>query len=370
MISTIQRCLSSSPIKRALLSAQFDLPAANTKPTKYGGTYTCTLIKGDGVGPEIAASVKQILSAINVPVEFEEYDISSKATNKEYNTALDSIRRHKVALKGILFTPINKYGSRSFNVTMRQDLDLYGAVSLVRSLPNIPSIYEKVDVAIIRENTEGEYSGLEHQPTPDVVEALKIVSHRKVERIAKFAFDFALRNNRKKVTCVHKANIMKLGDGLFLKVCRDVSKLYESHGIEFNDMIVDNAAMQLVSKPTQFDVIVTGNFYGNICSNVGGALVGGPGMVPGACIGTEYAVFEPGCRHVGQDIQGMDKANPSALIMSACMMLRHLNLDLYAYRIEHALRITLENQNSRTKDLGGNLGTAAFTKCVIENIDK
>ena len=360
----------TSAIKRALLSAQFDLPPGATRTTKYGGTYTVTLIKGDGVGPEISNSVKSIFNAINVPVEFEEYDISSKATHKEYNTALDSIRRHKVCLKGILFTPINKYGSRSFNVAMRQDLDLYGAVSLVRSLPNIPSIYDKVDVAIIRENTEGEYSGLEHQPTPDVVEALKIVTRPKVERIAKFAFDFALRNNRKKVTCVHKANIMKLGDGLFLRVCKEVSKLYESHGIQFNDMIVDNAAMQLVSKPTQFDVVVTGNFYGNICSNVAGALVGGPGMIPGACIGTEYAIFEPGCRHVGQDIQGLDKANPSAMIMSACMMLRHLNLDLFAYRIEHALRKTLENKETRTVDLKGTLGTAAFTKRVIEHIDK
>ena len=305
-----------------------------------------------------------------MPVEFEEYDITSKASVKEYNSALDSIRRHKVCLKGILFTPVNKYGARSFNLTMRHDLDLYGAVSLVRSLPNVPSIYDKVDVAIIRENTEGEYSGLEHQPTPDVVEALKIVSQRKSERIAKFAFDFALRNNRKQVTCVHKANIMKLGDGLFLRVCRDVAKLYESHGIKFNDMIVDNAAMQLVSKPHQFDVIVTGNFYGNICSNVGGALVGGPGMIPGACIGTEYAIFEPGCRHVGQDIGGKDVANPSAMIMSACMMLRHLNLDHHAYRIEHALRLTLENEKTRTKDLKGTLGTAAFTKHVISNIDK
>eukprot|EP00834_Sanchytrium_tribonematis_P004983 NODE_275_length_10988_cov_0.409863.p4 type:complete len:343 gc:universal NODE_275_length_10988_cov_0.409863:8744-9772(+) len=324
----------------------------------------------EGVGPEIANSVKQIFQAAQVPVEFEEYKISGKANSKEYNTALDALRRNKVGLKGILFTPVNKYGSRSFNVTMRQDLDLYGAVSLVRSLPNIPSIYDKVDIAIIRENTEGEYSGMEHCPTNDVVEALKIVSHRKVERIARFAFDFALKNHRKKVTCVHKANIMKLGDGLFLKVCREVAKLYESHGIEFNDMIVDNAAMQLVSKPHQFDVIVTGNLYGNICSNVGGALVGGPGMIPGACIGSEYAIFEPGCRHVGQDIQGQDLANPSALIMSAAMMLRHLNLDHQAYRIEHALRLTLENGNSRTKDLGGVMGTREFTKAVISNLDK
>lgn len=182
------------------------------------------------------------------------------------------------------------------NVFMRKDLDIYASVALIKNLPSLNARHKQVDFAIIRENTEGEYSGLEHQSFPGVVESLKIVTRAKSERIARFAFDFALKNGRKKVTCIHKANIMKLADGLFLNTCRDVAKLYAADGIQFEDMIVDNTAMQLVAKPQQFDVMVMPNLYGSIVSNVGAALIGGPGIVPGANIGREYAMFEPvGC---------------------------------------------------------------------------
>lgn len=256
-----------------------------------------TLIPGDGIGPEIADSVKSIFRASGAPVEWDEYSISGNVRDKgnddKMKAAIDSLKRNKVGLKGILYTPVNKFGSSSLNVSMRKDLDIYASVSLIQNIPGLSNRHKDVNFAIIRENTEGEYSGLEHESFPGVVESLKVVTAQKSERIAKFAFDFALKNNRKKVTCIHKANIMKLGDGLFLNSCRKVAKLYESAGISFEAMIVDNTAMQLVAKPQQFDVMVMPNLYGSIVSNIGAALIGGAGIIPGANIGSEYAVFEP-----------------------------------------------------------------------------
>ncbi|KAI9141716.1 isocitrate dehydrogenase, NAD-dependent [Paraphysoderma sedebokerense] len=340
-----------------------------TQYTKYGGTYTVTLLPGDGIGSEITSSVKTIFKAANAPIEWEQYNVSGeKIDDGLLKASVDSLRRNKVGLKGIFFTPISRFGRSSFNVSMRKDLDIFASVSLVRNLEGYPSRHKNVDFAIIRENTEGEYSGLEHSSYPGVVESLKVVTRAKTERIAKFAFDFAVKNGRKKVTCVHKANIMKLGDGLFLNTCREVAKDYESVGIKFDDMIVDNAAMQLVSKPQQFDVLVMGNLYGNIVSNVGAALVGGPGIVPGANIGREYAVFEPGCRHVGKDIQGRNIANPSAMILSSILLLRHLHLDDVANRISNALFKTIRDGSAKTTDMGGNSTTTDFTLAVISNL--
>ncbi|RUP49119.1 hypothetical protein BC936DRAFT_143259 [Jimgerdemannia flammicorona] len=209
---------------------------------------------------------------------------------------------------------------------------------------------------------------LDLQSYPGVVESLKIVTRAKTERIARFAFDFAIKNNRKKVTIIHKANIMKLGDGLFLRTCRAIHEEYKHSGLEVNDMIVDNASMQMVSRPQQFDVLVMPNLYGTIMSNVGAALVGGPGIIPGCNIGREFAMFEPGCRHVGKDIQGQNMANPTALILSSVMMLRHLNLDDYANRISNAVYKTVQLGRHRTRDLGGNSTTTDFTLGVIANL--
>ncbi|KAJ1538431.1 isocitrate dehydrogenase (NAD(+)) idh1 [Cladochytrium tenue] len=282
---------------------------------------------------------------------------------------MDSIRRNKVALKGILYTPISKHGHTSLNVFLRKDLDIFASISLIRNMDGEwPTRANNLDIAIIRENTEGEYAGLEHAPVGGVVESLKVVTREKTERIARFAFDFALMNGRKKVTAIHKANIMKLGDGLFLNVCRDVAKRYESSGIQFNDMIVDNAAMQLVSKPGQFDVVVCGNLYGNILSNIGAALIGGPGIVPGANIGRDYAVFEPGCRHVAMELKGRNEANPTSLLLSSLHMLRALNLHDKADQISAALVKTLADGKALTPDLGGRSGTTDFTAAVITNL--
>ncbi|CAG8569592.1 5545_t:CDS:2 [Ambispora leptoticha] len=323
--------------------------ASDENYTKYGGKYTVTLIPGDGIGQETAAAVKTIFKAANVPIEWEQLDVTGYTEKGDvlFQQSVDSIRRNKIALK---------------------DLDIYASLVLIKNIAGYPTRHKDVDFAIIRENTEGEYAGLEHQSYPGVVESLKIVSREKTQRIARFAFDFALKNGRKKVTCVHKANIMKLGDGLFLNTCREVAKEYESTGIQFNDMIVDNCSMQLVSRPQQFDVMVMPNLYGNIVSNVGAALVGGPGIIPGANIGSDFALFEPGCRHVGKDIQGHNTANPTALLLSGVMMLRHLNLEDHANKISNAVYKTIERGTAKTPDMGGFSTTTDFTLSVISNL--
>ncbi|SCZ92435.1 BZ3500_MvSof-1268-A1-R1_Chr5-2g07853 [Microbotryum saponariae] len=371
------------------------LTLARQLPTKYGGVYSVTLIPGDGIGKEITQSVEEIFEHLNVPVEFERFDISG-ATSQDaalFKRSMDSLRRNKVGLKGILYTPVERSGHTSWNVAMRQQLDIYASVVLCKSVPGFPTRHRDVDFAIIRENTEGEYSGLEHQvsaawhlgafrltpdrltsslsslqSSPGVVESLKIMTRAKSERIARFAFDFAIKNNRKTVTCVHKANIMKLGDGLFLNTCRQVAEEYKDSGIKFNDMIVDNASMQACSRPQQFDVMVLPNLYGSILGNIGAATVGGPGIVPGANIGRDYALFEPGCRHVAKDIEGQDVANPSAMILSATMMLRHLGLDHHANQIAAAVYKVIADGTVKTPDMGGKGKTTEFTAAVLKAV--
>ncbi|KAB5592080.1 Isocitrate dehydrogenase (NAD+) [Ceratobasidium theobromae] len=342
-------------------------------PTKYGGVYTVTLIPGDGIGAEITDSVKEVFEHVNAPIEWEQYDVSglSSAGESLFKQAMESLKRNKVGLKGILYTPIDRSGHNSWNVAMRQQLDIYASVVLCKSIRGFPTRHSGVDFAIIRENTEGEYAGLEHQSYPGVVESLKVTTRAKSERIIRFAFDFALKNNRKasgKVTCVHKANIMKLGDGLFLNTFRRVAEEYRSSGIESNDMIVDNTSMQLVAKPGQFDVMVMPNLYGAIVSNIGAALVGGPGIVPGCNVGREYALFEPGCRHVAKDIMGTNKANPAAMILSSTMMLRHLGLESLANSIAQSTFDVINEGKVRTADMGGSSTTSEFTAAVIKGL--
>jgi len=337
-------------------------------PSKFGGKYTVTLIPGDGIGKELTNSVKEIFDTLKVPVQFEQHDVSGETPGGDelFQQAMESLKRNKVGLKGILFTPADASGHNSWNVAMRQTLDIYASVVVCKTLPGFPTRHENVDFAIIRENTEGEYSGLEHQSFPGVVESLKISTRAKAERIARFAFDFAMKNGRKKVTCVHKANIMKLGDGLFLNTCKRIAETEYGHtGIEFDSMIVDNTSMQLVSRPQQFDVMVMPNLYGNIVSNIGAALVGGPGVVPGCNFGREYALFEPGCRHVGKDIMGTNKANPSAMVLSATMMLRHLGLETQANTIAAAVYDVIQEGKVRTADMRGTASTSDFTKAIL-----
>lgn len=318
----------------------------------------------------MVASVQEIFKAAGVPIEWEKFNLTGYNETDEVllKQAMDSIRRNKIALKGVLYTSVDKLSHRSFNQFIRKDLDVFASVSVIKNLPGKwPVRHNNVDLVIIRENTEGEYSGLEHTPVPGIVESLKVVTKEKTERIAKYAFDFALKNNRKNVTAIHKANIMKLGDGLFLKTCKAVGETYKSSGIEVKDMIVDNASMQLVSKPQQFDVIVCGNLYGNILSNIGAAIVGGPGIVAGANFGRDYAIFEPGCRHVAKDIQGRNSANPTAMIFSALHLLEHVGLNEHANLINNAVLKTLTEGKVLTRDLKGTSTTTEFTKEIIKN---
>ncbi|CDZ98576.1 isocitrate dehydrogenase [Phaffia rhodozyma] len=348
------------------------LPSVTSRgPAKYGGVYTVTLIPGDGVGPEITDSVKEIFSHINAPVEFDQYNVSGETGGDEtlFKQAMESLKRNKVGLKGTLTTNVGPGEHNSWNIAMRQKLDIYASVVVCKSLPGLKTRHDNVDFAIIRENTEGEYAGLEHQSYPGVVESLKVSTKYKIERIARFAFDFAVKNGRKKVTCVHKANIMKLGDGLFLRTCQEVAKEYESAGIKFEQMIVDNTSMQLVAKPGQFDTVLLPNLYGNIVSNIGAALVGGPGVVPGCNIGREFALFEPGCRHVAKDIMGKNVANPTAMILSASLMLRHLGLGDQANSVATAVYDVIKDGKIRTGDMGGNASTKEFTQAIISKID-
>ncbi|KAG7666094.1 IDH1 [[Candida] subhashii] len=335
-------------------------------PKKYGGRFTVTLIPGDGAGKEITDSVKTIFKAQNVPIDWEVVEVSGVEPQEgRVDEAVESLKRNKVGLKGILYTP-SEGSHKSLNVALRKQLDIYASLVLIKNIPGVKSRLDGIDFALVRENTEGEYSGLEHQSYPGVVESLKIMTRFKSERIAKFAFDFAKKNNRKLVTAIHKANIMKLGDGLFRETVKDVGQDYS--GIEVNDLIVDNASMQAVARPQQFDVLVTPNLYGSILSNIGAALIGGPGLVPGANFGREYAVFEPGCRHVGLDIQGKNSANPTAMILSACMMLRHLGLNEPADKISQATYDVIADGKVRTKDIGGSSSTTEFTDAIISKL--
>ncbi|KAK0657017.1 mitochondrial isocitrate dehydrogenase [NAD] subunit 1-like protein [Cercophora newfieldiana] len=367
-------------LARGFASVQDETPASTLqsdlfKPTKYGGKYTVTLIPGDGIGAEVAESVKTIFKADNVPITWEQVDVTgleegktTGRTEDAFNEAVASLRRNKLGLKGILHTPISRSGHQSFNVAMRQELDIYASISLVKNIPGLQTRHKGVDLCIIRENTEGEYSGLEHQSVPGVVESLKIITRAKSERIAKFAFSFALANHRKKVTCIHKANIMKLADGLFRGTFNRLAQDYPQ--LECNDMIVDNASMQCVSRPQQFDVMVMPNLYGGILSNIAAALVGGPGVVPGCNMGRDVAVFEPGCRHVGLDIQGKDQANPTALLLSGAMLLRHLGLDDHANRISNAIYDVIAQGKIRTRDMGGDATNHQFTRAILDSMEK
>lgn len=334
-------------------------------PKEYGGRFIVTLIPGDGVGKEVTDSVLSIFAAENVPVDFETVDISGNDAADKVNAAVESLQRNKIGLKGLLHTgAAGETDHGSFNVALRKRLDVYANVAHFKSLPGVQTRIPNVDLVVIRENTEGEFSGLEHESVQGVVESLKIVTRAKTERIARFAFDYAKRHGRKHVTAIHKANIMKLGDGLFRNTVAEIGAA-EYKDIETSAMIVDNASMQAVAKPHQFDVMVTPSMYGTILGNIGAGLIGGPGLVAGANYGREYAVFEPGSRHVGLDIQGQNVANPTAMILSATLMLDHLGLTRHAERISNAVHEVIAEGQTTTRDIGGSASTTEFTKAVI-----
>lgn len=371
----------------ALLKQSFQLmPAAFIKSREYStnvesaskseplaqskGRYMVTLIPGDGVGPELCHSVKRVFSAAGVPVDWDEIPISDVSYGSRYtlDDVVQSMKKTGVGLKGALTTPssISSQDHLSLNQKMKTELDLFANVVHCKSLPGYNTRHKDVDMIIIREQTEGEYTSLEHESVPGVVEMIKVITRKKSERIAKFAFDYATRHKRQKVTAVHKANIMKQGDGLFLKTCEQVSKLYPK--IKFEGMIVDNTCMQLVAKPHQFDVMVLPNLYGSIVDNVGAALVGGAGVVPGKSLGSNFAIFEPGARHTYAQMAGRNIANPTAMILAGVDMLEHMNLGFYAKMISDALQKTISEGQFLTMDMGGSTSTTDFVQAVIRHM--
>lgn len=362
-------CHQVSPLilKKRLLHQAHEVPLR----AKYGGRHTVTLIPGDGVGPAMVTAVQDIFRYIGAPVDFEELTLSGlDLTDEEIfcdkmDDVVTSVKRNGVAIKGNIFTPLDKPTFKSLNVELRRQLDLYANVVRCKSIPGIEVRHNDVDLVIIRENTEGEYSHIEHENVTGVIESFKIMTEEKCTLIAKYAFDFAVKHGRKKVTAVHKANIMKLGDGLFLRCCGEVAKDYPD--IEYNSMIIDNCCMQLVSNPQQFDVMVMPNLYGNIVSNIGASLVGGPGIVPGENVGGDYAVFESGSRHTGRDIEGKNISNPMSLLFASTLMLEHLGWNGYGDLIHSAILRVVE-KGVKTPDIGGTHATTEFLECLKEEI--
>jgi isocitrate dehydrogenase (NAD+) len=329
-----------------------------------------TLIPGDGIGPEVAAAVVRIIEASGVEIEWEEHIAGQEALDKFGKTLpdelIESIQRNKVGLKGPITTPVGK-GFTSVNVGLRKALDLYANLRPVRALPNVPCRNPNLDLVVVRENTESLYSGIEHEVVPGVVESLKIITEKASTRIARFAFTYARSENRKKITAVHKANIMKLSDGLFLRCFEEVGKLYPE--TERQSMIVDNTSMQLVMRPEQFDILLCENLYGDIVSDLCAGLIGGLGLVPGANIGEKGAVFEA-VHGSAPDIAGKGIANPTALLQSAILMLNHIEERQAADKIETALLKVFADGKVRTRDIGGTSSTDEFADTIISAMDQ
>ena len=324
-----------------------------------------TLIPGDGIGPEVASAVIRIIEGSGAQIEWEQHIAGQQALDKFGVTLpeelLESIKRNKVGLKGPITTPVGK-GFTSVNVGLRKALDLYANLRPIRALPNIPCRNPNLDLVVVRENTESLYSGLEHIVVPGVVESLKIITEKASTRIARFALEFARREKRKKITCTHKANIMKLSDGLFLECFHKVAQEYPD--IETHGMIIDNASMQLVMRPEQFDVLLCENLYGDIVSDLCAGLIGGLGLVPGANIGEKGAVFEA-VHGSAPDIAGKGIANPTALLQSAILMLHHIDERAAADEIETAMLKVFEEGQVRTRDIGGTATTDEFAEAII-----
>jgi isocitrate dehydrogenase (NAD+) len=330
--------------------------------------YNITLIPGDGIGPEISEAVRRILDASGVKIHWEVFEAGTSAQVKYGSLlpgeVLDSIIRNKVALKGPLTTPIGE-GFASINVTLRKTLNLYANVRPIQNIPGVKARYENVDLIVVRENTEDLYSGIEHVVVPGVVESLKIITEVASTRIAKYAFELARRQHRKKITAIHKANIMKLSDGLFLESIRKVRREYPD--IDYYEMIVDNCAMQMVLNPQQFDVMLLLNLYGDIISDLGAGLIGGLGLAPSGNIGEIAALFEA-VHGSAPDIAGKNIANPTALLLSSIMMLQHLGELEAASRIFKALTTVFSEKHIYTPDLGGTATTQSFTDSIISEL--
>ncbi len=327
-----------------------------------------TLIPGDGIGPEVTEATLQVIQAAGIEVEWEVLQAGAEAFKKygKYlpDELLDSLQRNRVGIKGPIATPIGQ-GFASVNVTLRKALNLYANFRPIKNLPGVKTRFENVDIIVVRENTEDLYSGLEHVVVPGVVESLKIITAEASTRIARFAFEYARRHERKKVSAIHKANIMKLSDGLFLDCVREIARLYPE--IQYEELIVDNTCMQMVLEPQQFDVMLLENLYGDIVSDLGAGLVGGLGLVPGANLGDNCAIFEA-VHGSAPSIAGKNVANPTAMMLSAVLMIHHLGENEKANRIIQAIETVYSEGKVLTRDLGGTSTTSQFADAVVQHL--
>lgn len=362
LLSRSHANLSKDPLRN-----MFPLASATNKITPV------VMLRGDPhtIGQEVTNSLMQLFDAADVPIEFVTPETELQPDGQLPQELVDSFMHTRVAMKGPYFTPVGSKQT-SMNILLRTTFDLFANIVHAYNVPGVNTRHQNVDIVMIRENTEGEYSGLEHSAVPGVVESLKIITEHKSRRIAEYAFQYAIANNRKKVTAIHKANIMKSADGLFLECCADVAKQYPF--IEFESMIVDNTCMQMASRPQQFDVMILPNLYGNIVTNIAAGLVGGPGLFPGANIGEHGAIFEQGARHSGRSIAGQQIANPTATILGGVLMLRYLKMEQYADAIENAVMSVFRDTKSRTRDVVSDptasaASTDEFTKAIIERLD-
>ncbi|HEV3384011.1 MAG TPA: isocitrate/isopropylmalate dehydrogenase family protein [Gemmata sp.] len=326
------------------------------------------LIEGDGIGPEVTSATCRVITAAGVKIDWVKAPAGIPAAERYGEPlpeeTLEMIRRYRIALKGPCTTPVGK-GYRSINVRLRQGLDLYASVRPVRTLPGVKTPYEKVDLVVVRENTEGLYAGLEHQVVPGVVESVRLITRQAAERIVRFAFELARNGGRRLVTFCHKADVMRLSDGLFLECARCVAEEYPF--IQFEEKPIDNVCLEMASDPSEYDVLVMENLFGDVISDLAAGLVGGLGVVPGANLGTRYAVFEA-VHGSAPDIAGKGLANPIALMRSAVMMLEHVGQRVAAERIEKAVLLTLEKGEGLTRDLGGEGTTTTITEQIIKNL--
>ncbi|KAI3414238.1 putative isocitrate dehydrogenase [NAD] subunit beta, mitochondrial [Globodera pallida] len=366
LVNVFSRRLLHSLIKSSRSLTTTTAPA--TRLPEIAGKLRCTLIPGDGVGPELVYAVQDIVKSTGIPIEFEEVFLSEvyHSRSASIDDVVESIARNNcVALMGAIKSSLEE-NTKGLNTLLRKRLDLFANVVHIKAMEGIRTRHSPLlDFVIIREQTEGEYSRMEHELVPGVIECLKVMTRDKCERVAKFAFDYATKHGRKKVTAVHKANIMKLGDGLFLNVCTDMAKLYPK--IEFEQMIIDNCCMQLVARPEQFDVMVMPNLYGNIVDNLAAGLVGGAGVVNGESVGSNYVIFEPGSRHTFTHAFGRQIANPTAMILCCANMLDHLHLDQHGRALRQSVQKVIREGKVRTRDLGGYATTGQFVSEVINN---
>jgi len=343
--------------------------AASRWMSSSSGVRTVTLIPGDGVGPEIATAVQRIFAAADVPIAWDPVDVTPvrniDGTMGIPQAAIDSVNKHGIGLKSPLMTPVGK-GFRSLNLALRKEFDLYANVRPCKSLEGFKTLYNNVDVVTIRENTEGEYSGIEHEIVDGVVQSIKLITEKASRRVAEYAFTYATNHGRKKVTCVHKANIMRMSDGLFLKSCREVAEEYPE--IRFEEATLDTTCLRMVRDPSHYDVLVMPNLYGDIISDLCAGLIGGLGLTPSGNIGLGGAIFEA-VHGTAPDIAGKDLANPTALLLSSVMMLRYMELYTHADKIERAVFQVIKEGKVITKDLGGTGKCSEFTDDIIRKVE-